>query len=175
MADPTSGSDAHEHDLFYRLLSSHDEVLKVSEDFLVSLITDEDWSFIIKLSAYLDASLAVAIEPPWAFAELRRPGVPLLVELIDVCRARPGITTGALLERYAGREEANALQKLAVAEFPGGDAAAADEFLGAIRQLERQTRAQRRLQLQEKRGEGLTDEEADELRRLLALKEAPAA
>ena len=120
-------------------------------------------------------SLAVAIEPPWAFAELRRPGVPLLVELIDVCRARPGITTGALLERYAGREEANALQKLAVAEFPGGDAAAADEFLGAIRQLERQTRAQRRLQLQEKRGEGLTDEEADELRRLLALKEAPAA
>src|SRR6185369_16699611 len=40
--------------------------------------------------------LASAIEPPWTFSELRQPGIPLLVELIALCRDRPDITTGSL-------------------------------------------------------------------------------
>src|SRR5262249_10822662 len=75
-------------------------------------------------------SLAASIEPPWTFAELRQPGVPLLVELIGVCRDRPEITTGALIEHFAEREEAKALQKLAVMDFPGGEHESREEFVG---------------------------------------------
>jgi len=123
-------------------------------------------------------ALASALEPPWAFAELRQPGVPLLIELIGVCRARPDITTGALLEHFAEREEAKALQKLAVMDFPGGEDESRAEFLGAINQLDRQTESQRRSDLQlrlkelEMKGAaGLTEEERNELRQLLAVKE----
>ena len=123
-------------------------------------------------------ALAAALEPPWAFAELRQPGVPLLIELIGVCRARPDITAGALLEHFAEREEAKALQKLAVMDFPGGEDESRAEFLGAINQLDRQTESQRRSDLQlrlkelEMKGAaGLTEEERSELRQLLAAKE----
>jgi DNA primase len=116
--------------------------------------------------------LAAAIEPPWTFAELRQPGVPLLVELIALCRDRPDITTGALLEHFADREEARALEKLAVMEFPGGDAEARTEFLDALRQLERQTRLQRRGEIEAKIRDGglaaLSDIEKNELRELQA-------
>ena len=122
--------------------------------------------------------LASSIEPPWMFAELRQPGVPLLVELIALCRDRPDITTGALLEHFGEREEATALQKLAVMDFPGGEEESREEFLGAIRQLDRQTESQRRSDLQlrlkelESKGtEGLTEGERNELRQLLIVKE----
>jgi DNA primase len=115
--------------------------------------------------------LAGALEPPWSFAELRQPGIPLLVELIALCRARSGLSTGALLEHYAAREEVKPLQKLAVAEFPGGEDEARAEFLDAVVQLERQTQQQRLDDLLLKRGEtGLSDEEKSDLRRLLAAK-----
>lgn len=123
--------------------------------------------------------LASAIEPPWTFAELRLPGVPLLVELIALCRDRPDITTGALIEHFAERDEARALQKLAVMDFPGGEEESREEFLGAIRQLDRQTESQRRSdlhlrlkELESKGTEGLTESERNELRQLLIAKEA---
>jgi DNA primase len=111
--------------------------------------------------------LATTIEPPWTFAGLRQPGIPLLVELIGVGRARPGISTGALLEHFASREEAKSLQKLAVMDFPGGEEEAAAEFAGALAQLERQTADQRREELQRKAAE-LNEDEKAELRALLA-------
>ncbi len=119
-------------------------------------------------------ALAAEIEPPWAFVELRQPGIALLIELIGMCRVRPEITTGALLEHFADRDEAKALQKLAVMDFPGGEDNAREEFLGAIRQLDRQTEAQRRSDLQLRLKDdaaGLTEEERTELRLLLVVKE----
>ncbi|MEO7064427.1 MAG: DNA primase [Dokdonella sp.] len=120
--------------------------------------------------------LAAAIEPPWTFAELRQPGTELLIELINICRARPDITTGALLDHFAERDEIASLHKLAVAELPDGHDIRA-EFLGAISQLAHQTASQRRsdLQLRLKKLEtagttGLTEEERNELRHLLATK-----
>ncbi len=116
--------------------------------------------------------LASAIEPPWTFAELRLPGVPLLVELIALCRDRPDITTGALIEHFAERDEARALQKLAVVDFPGGEEEASAEFLDALRQLERQTQLQRRGEIEAKIRDGglasLSDLEKNELRELQA-------
>jgi DNA primase len=119
-------------------------------------------------------SFASAIEPPWMFAELRQPGIPLLVELIALCRDRPEITTGALVEHFADREEAPALQKLAVMDFPGGEDEAHAEFLGALRQLELQTQLQRREELQAKTAGGLSDTEKKELRELLAARSESA-
>jgi DNA primase len=88
-------------------------------------------------------ALALALDPPWSFAELRQPGIPLLVELISLCRTRVSLSTGALLEHFAERDEVKALQKLAVTDFPGGEAEARAEFLDAAVQLERQTLQQR--------------------------------
>jgi DNA primase len=123
-------------------------------------------------------NLATAIEPRWTFAELRQPGFPVLIELIALCRERPEITTGALLEHFAEREEAKSLQKLAVMDFPGGEDESREEFLGAIRQLDRQTESQRRSDLQlrlkeleAKGATGLTEDERNELRQLLIVKE----
>ncbi|MDR2011603.1 MAG: DNA primase [Rhodanobacter sp.] len=117
--------------------------------------------------------LAAALEPPWAFAELRQPGVPLLIELIALCRTRPDMTTGTLLEHYATREESKPLQKLAVADFPGGEDEARAEFLDAIAQLERQTTQQRIDDLLRAQTENaLTEAQKAQLRELLANKAA---
>ncbi|MBN8887028.1 MAG: DNA primase [Rudaea sp.] len=113
---------------------------------------------------------AAAIEPPHTFSALRLPGVVLLVELIALCRERPEISTAAIVELYAEREEGRALQKLAVMEFPGGEDAWRAEFFDALRQLDRQTQIQRRDDLDARiRADGLASlspEEKDELRRL---------
>ena len=118
-------------------------------------------------------SLAAEIEPPWTFSELRQPGIPLLVELIRLCRERPTLTTGALLEHFAGREEANALNKLATMDLlVDGDQGRAD-FLGAIGQLDVQTSQQRLDDLIARQIEGrLSEAERDELRQLMASKPA---
>jgi DNA primase len=58
-------------------------------------------------------ALAQEVTLPHAFATLDKPGVSLLIELLDFLQERPGINTALLLEHFAGREESAALQKLA--------------------------------------------------------------
>ncbi|NUS39441.1 MAG: DNA primase [Lysobacter sp.] len=113
-------------------------------------------------------SLAVALQPPYRFAELRQPGVPLLAELIALVKTRPDISTGALLEHFEGREDAGALHKLATQSLPGEEAAWQGEFIDAMAQLEKQTLQQRIEELQAKqRDTGLDDIDKGELRALL--------
>jgi DNA primase len=115
-----------------------------------------------------------AIEPPHLFSTLRQAGIPLLMELIALCRERPEISTAGMLEHFAEREEVRALQKLAVMEFPGAEDAWRAEFLDALAQLDRQTHQQRLDELLLKKGDAALDpEETDELRRLLASKSQP--
>ena len=117
---------------------------------------------------------AAAIEPAHPFSTLRQPGIPLLVELIALCRERPEIAPSGVIEKFAGREEMRALQKLAVMEFPGGEDAWRAEFLDALAQLDRQTHQQRLDDLLKKKDEAaLSSDENDELRRLLAAKNTP--
>ncbi|MBS0432415.1 MAG: DNA primase [Proteobacteria bacterium] len=118
-----------------------------------------------------EPSLADDAESPCAFAALDKPGVPLLIELLDVARARPGINTAALLENFSQRPESSALQKLAMIEFPGDADALRAEFADALRKLVAQTAQQRLDALVRKQSEGtLDDEEKNELRGLLARK-----
>jgi DNA primase len=118
-------------------------------------------------------ALASEIEPPWTFSELRQPGIPLLVELVRLCRERPSLTTGALLEHFAGREEAGALNKLATMDLLVDASQGRADFLGAISQLDVQTSQQRLDDLIARQVEGgLSETERDELRQLMANKPA---
>ncbi len=120
--------------------------------------------------------LAAELEPPYAFARLDKPGVKLLVELIELIRQRPGIRTGVLLEHFAEREEAPALQKLAMAEVVGNADMQRSEFFGALEQMQRQADMQRIAALHAQRAEGTLDEAGkDELRALLAAKSNPGS
>ena len=113
-------------------------------------------------------SLALDLAPPYRFVALRQPGIDLLTELIALVSVRPDITTGALLEHFADREEGAALQKLATQSLPGDVAHWRAEFQDAIAQLDRQTLQQRIDELQEKqRGPGLDEADKAELRELL--------
>lgn len=113
-------------------------------------------------------ALALALEPPYGFAGLRQPGVELLLELLEIVRARPDISTGALLEHFAERSELDALQKLAMQVIPGDEESWRVELLDAVHQLEKQTLQQRIEELQVKSRElGLDEADKYELRALL--------
>jgi DNA primase len=114
------------------------------------------------------------IKPPHLFSTLRQPGIALLVELIALCRERPEISTAGILEHFGEREELRALQRLAVMEFPGGEEEWRTEFLDALAQLDRQTQQQRLDDLLRKKSEtSLSDDEKDEMRRLLPATKPP--
>jgi DNA primase len=114
-------------------------------------------------------SLALEIEPPTLFSTLNQPGILLLTELIAVVRARPGISTGALLEHFQDREEDfHALGKLAIEEVLVAQNWR-DEFLGALKKLDIETLKQRRDELNGKLGGGfaaLTLDERSELKEI---------
>lgn len=110
----------------------------------------------------------LALQPPTIFSALRQPGIPLLLELIALCTQRPDISTGALLEHFSERAEANALRKLAVEDIPGDVDMTRTIFLDTLSKLNRQTEHQRRDELQKKSVESsLSVEEMNELRTLL--------
>ncbi|MBL0163440.1 MAG: DNA primase [Xanthomonadales bacterium] len=118
-------------------------------------------------------SLASEIEPPWLFSELRQAGIPLLVELIGLCRERPSLTTGALLEQFSERDEATALNKLATMDLLVDPGQARADFLGALAQLDVQTSQQRLDDLIARQIEGgLSEQEREELRHLMVNKPA---
>lgn len=112
---------------------------------------------------------AVDVQPPYLFAALRQPGVPLLIELLQFCRARSAANSATILEHFRDRDEAAALQKLAVLSLHGDTHGQQQEFIGSLAMLETQTTRQRRDDLIEKqRQSGLTPQERSELRELLA-------
>ena len=115
-------------------------------------------------------ALALDLPGPYLFTALRQPGVALLVELIAIVHSRPDISTVALIEQFAGRDEGEALQKLAMIDLPGEEATWRAEFIDVIARLDRQTLDQRVDELQAQVAEGgfaaLSAEEKDELRQL---------
>ncbi|MFC3715975.1 DNA primase [Luteimonas soli] len=118
-------------------------------------------------------ALALELPPPYRFVALRQPGIELLTELVALVSARPDISTGALLEHFAEREESVALQKLASQTLPGDEARWRDELFDTIALLDRQVLQQRVAELQAKQREsGLDDADKAELRELLQAQRA---
>jgi DNA primase len=119
----------------------------------------------------VEPGLATRVPRPYAFATLRLPGVPLLIELLDAARSREGMTTAMLLEPFQQRDEADALNRLATLEHPAGADGVRAEFHDALEQLRRQTVAQRIADLTAAQARGaLAEAEKAELRELLASK-----
>jgi DNA primase len=120
--------------------------------------------------------LADLVEPPYRFLRLDKPGVGLLAELVDLCRARPGINPAMLVEHFAERPEYPALQKLMAAMVVGEPETQRAEFLDALTRMEDQAVALRREALTAKHREGtLSQAEKAELRELLAARRPSVA
>lgn len=73
-----------------------------------------------------------------ALEGLEMPGVPLLVELIEQVRGRPGLGTAELLERYRNEEAGRHLNRLAAEELSALGEGIRTEFDDAIRAVLRQ-------------------------------------
>ncbi|MBD8899499.1 DNA primase [Rhodanobacter sp. DHG33] len=120
--------------------------------------------------------MADQVEKPYRFLRLDKPGVPLLAELLDLARSRPGINPARLVEHFAERTEYPALQKLMAAAVVGEPEAQRTEFMEALARMDEQAVALRREALVAKmRGGPLDDAEKTELRDLLAARVRPTA
>lgn len=104
------------------------------------------------------------------FIGLDVPGLPLLMELVELLTLHPELTTGGILEHFRDHRAEPHLAKLAALEHPGEDEELAQVLAGAFNQLRAQAREARIRHLQgqaEAPGECLSEEEKQELRDLL--------
>lgn len=115
---------------------------------------------------YPEIADKVVLNP--ALASLDRPGISLLIALIEELSRRPCANTGALLERWRDRPDVEHLAKLAAQELLVDAAGAANELAGAVRHLGEEA-ARLRTDLLLTKG-GLTDAEKAELQALLGRK-----
>lgn len=112
-------------------------------------------------------SLAADVANPIPFTGLDQPGVPLLIELIELCQVRPDANTAALLEHFADRKESTALYKLATLEPPGEPGRWTTVFTDSIDNLTIQYEDQRLAELKALMAAGRIDAQGrDELRAL---------
>ncbi|MET0533063.1 MAG: DNA primase [Steroidobacter sp.] len=79
--------------------------------------------------------IADKVAPNPALQTLERPGIALLLELIEELSRHPCASTGALLERWRERPDVEHLAKLAVQECVLDAAGAAKDLVGAVKQL----------------------------------------
>jgi DNA primase len=113
-------------------------------------------------------SAADRVAPPDGLERIDRPGIPLLIELLNDLQGNPCANTAALLERWRGRPDFEPLAKLASTEYPVDAAGAVRELTGALEQLFPEATDQRLDELVRKQGrEGLTDAERLELQGFL--------
>ena len=80
---------------------------------------------------------------PQRFASLNTPGITLLIELLEMLRTSPHLTTGAVLERWREREEGRYLAKLVQQENLVDKEYQQQEFRDLLQQLYRQHCSQR--------------------------------
>ncbi len=99
------------------------------------------------------------------------PGFAFLLELLEVIRERPHITTGALREHWRGQKEEAFIAKLAGAKHLVPEAGLHNEFKGVIRQLHALAMDEEINRLMTKAGQiGLSEAEKVELSRWIAKK-----
>lgn len=114
-------------------------------------------------------ALAAKAGDPKRFHSLRQPGIPLLIQLLEIAQTQPHLNTGALLERWRGEEEMRHLVKLASTRLPVPDEGLEAEFTDTLARLDNLLIEQRAEQLLAKLAhEGLTEEEKHELQRALS-------
>jgi DNA primase len=116
---------------------------------------------------YPEIADKVVLNP--VLSTLERPGIPLLIELIEELARRPCANTGALLERWRDRPDVEHLAKLAAQECLVDAAGATTDLAGALQQLAAEAMEARQKLLLSRAGQ-LTEAEKAELQGLLARK-----
>ncbi|MFA5625955.1 MAG: DNA primase [Thiohalomonadaceae bacterium] len=113
-------------------------------------------------------ALAQAVAEPKQLVELSQPGVSLLVEMLELLKQHPNLTTGALLEHWRNGDYGKHLFALAQQDMllSPEDDNLAQEFTDALNRLQQQRRQQRRQAL-EQRFDSLSDAEKTEYIQLL--------
>ncbi len=81
--------------------------------------------------------LGSRIEPGEGLRSAQIPGISLLLELLEIVRSQPHLTTGGLLERWRERPEFPHLAKLAGAELVGSPEQRCQEFIDTLAALAR--------------------------------------
>lgn len=104
---------------------------------------------------------ALAAEPPYPFAALDMPGIPLLLALIELARERPEANAASLVAQFEGQEEHVHLIKLLATQVPGESELHKLDFLAAIDKLNDRASAQQIAQIEQRiaSGELLSDAE----------------
>jgi DNA primase len=115
-------------------------------------------------------SIAVNVPVSEGLENVDRPGIPLLIELLNELQDNPCSSTAALLERWRGRPDLEHLEKLAGTHYPVDAAGATSELADALTQLYPAGGEKRLQELLKKQGrEGLTDSERVELQVFLTI------
>ena len=92
-------------------------------------------------------AIELLLYQPSLASELKRPvflqhcdvaGVPLLIEILERLQKQPGLSTGALLEQWRGREESRYLLKLASWAPPLEDLDLLADMQGHLNEIQRQ-------------------------------------
>jgi DNA primase len=107
------------------------------------------------------------------YAELRAlesPGVPLLIDMLDLLRNNPHFTTGTVLERWRDHQFGRYLARLAQEEALVPAERLDEEFSDAMRRLRRQCLEQQIGRLKSKPPGSLSQEDKDRLKQLLLQK-----
>ncbi|KXF80333.1 DNA primase [Enterovibrio coralii] len=109
-----------------------------------------------------------SVPPLEGLQEVAMPGLSLFTTMLELCRHRPNITTGQLLEHWRGTEQEALLAKLASWELPITDDNALDVFLDSLDKILAQCVQQQIAKLQAKSNTvGLSVEEKRELQLLI--------
>ena len=114
-----------------------------------------------------ESSLAATVEEVDTLHESPIAGVALLAQILSIWQQEPGLSQGALIERFRGKEEEQQLQKLMTWEPPQLKTPA-QTFEAAMKWVYRKT-DQARIQalIDKEESDGLNDEEKRLLRNLL--------
>ncbi|NQZ53706.1 MAG: DNA primase [Piscirickettsiaceae bacterium] len=95
---------------------------------------------------------------------LERPGINILVQMLETLRENPHLNTAALLERARGSKHAEHIQRLALQPLSLTADELQYELIGIIQQLQQQAIKQRHAYLMDKPLSELTDAEKEEIR-----------
>ena len=81
--------------------------------------------------------LAQSLDDLQLYRAIEMPGLPLLLELIEICKTSPHLTTANIIERYRDTETGEVLAKLAQAELLLDDSFLEAEFIGTMEKIQR--------------------------------------
>jgi len=114
--------------------------------------------------------LATSLDESKSLSQIDQPGMGLLIDLLEILKTNPTLTTAALLERWRGTIEGQHLAKLATWQPTLNDPESLQqEFLGAIERLQAQHLSARTDTLLAKANQGaLSSDEKTELQTLLS-------